>query len=45
MLKEAFPDYVAQTKPGEIAKYIIDFAINGNNLFNAKLISVSNSNP
>jgi len=45
MLNEAFPDYEAQTKPGEIAKYIIDFAINGNNLFNGKLISVSNSNP
>ena len=45
MLKEAFPDYEVQTKPGEMAKYIIDFAINGNNLFNGKLISVSNSNP
>ena len=45
ILKEAFPDYEAQTKPGEMAKYIIDFAINGNNLFNGKLISVSNSNP
>ena len=45
MLKDAFPDYEAQTKPGEMAKYIIDFAINGNNLFNGKLISVSNSNP
>ena len=45
MLKEAFPDYEAQTTPGEMAKYIIDFAINGNNLFNGKLISVSNSNP
>tara|TARA_S200000501_G_scaffold205403_1_gene193114 strand:- start:482 stop:1153 length:672 start_codon:yes stop_codon:yes gene_type:complete len=45
MQKEAFPDYEAQTKPGEMAKYIIDFAINGNNLFNGKLISVSNSNP
>lgn len=45
MLKEAFPDYEAQTKPEEMAKYIIDFAINGNNLFNGKLISVSNSNP
>jgi short-subunit dehydrogenase len=45
MLKEAFPDYEAQTKPGEMAKYIIDFSINGNNLFNGKLISVSNSNP
>ena len=45
MLKEAFPDYEAQTKPGEMAKYIIDFAINGNNLFNGKLISVSSTNP
>jgi len=45
MQKEAFPDYEAQTKPGEMAKYIIDFAINGNNLFNGKLISVSSTNP
>ena len=45
MLKEAFPDYDAQIKPKEMAKYILDFAVNGNNLFNGKLISVSNSNP
>ena len=45
MLKEAFPDYNANTKSDEMAKYIIDFAINGNKLFNGKLISVSNSNP
>ena len=45
MLKEAFPDYNAETKPEEMAKYILDFAINGNKLFNGKLISVSNSNP
>ncbi len=45
MLKEAFPDYNVNTKPDEMAKYIIDFAINGNKLFNGKLISVSNSNP
>ena len=45
MLKEAFPDYNADTKPGDMAKYILDFAINGNKLFNGKLISVSNSNP
>ena len=45
MLKEAFPDYDAETKPEEMAKYILDFAINGNKLFNGKLISVSNSNP
>ena len=45
MLKEAFPDYNVETKPQEMAKYILDFAINGNKLFNGKLISVSNSNP
>ena len=45
MLKEAFPDYNVNTKSDEMAKYIIDFAINGNKLFNGKLISVSNSNP
>ena len=45
MLKEAFPDYNADTKPGDMAKYILNFAINGNKLFNGKLISVSNSNP
>ena len=45
MLKEAFPDYNVETKPEEMAKYILDFAINGNKLFNGKLISVSNSNP
>jgi hypothetical protein len=45
MLKEAFPDYNADTKPEEMAKYIIDFALNGSKLFNGKLISVSNSNP
>ena len=45
MLKEAFPDYKVDTKPEEMAKYILDFAINGNKLFNGKLISVSNSNP
>ena len=45
MLKEAFPDYNVDTKPEEMAKYILDFAIKGNKLFNGKLISVSNSNP
>ena len=45
MLKEAFPDYNADTKPEDMAKYILNFAISGNKLFNGKLISVSNSNP
>tara|TARA_A100000164_G_scaffold377384_1_gene416428 strand:- start:691 stop:1362 length:672 start_codon:yes stop_codon:yes gene_type:complete len=45
MLKKAFPDYEAETKPEDMARYILDFAINGNKLFNGKLISVSKSNP
>ena len=45
MLKEAFPEYVAQTNPKEMANYILDFALNGGKLFNGKLISVSNSTP
>ena len=45
MLKEAFPEYVAQTIPSEMASYILDFALNGGKLFNGKLISVSNSTP
>ena len=45
MLKEAFPEYVAQTNPNEMASYILDFALNGGKLFNGKLISVSNSTP
>ena len=45
MLKKAFPEYVAQTNPNEMASYILDFALNGGKLFNGKLISVSNSTP
>ena len=39
MLKEALPEYVAQTNPNEMARYILDFALNGGKLFNGKLIS------
>jgi len=45
MLSEAFPDYNVDTKPEDMAKYILDFAMNGNKLINGKLISISNSNP
>lgn len=45
MLNEAFPDYKAQTDSNEMAEYILDFALNGNKLFNGKLISVSKTNP
>ena len=45
MLNEAFPDYKAQTDSNEMAEYILDFALNGNKIFNGKLISVSKTNP
>ncbi|GJQ06307.1 short-chain dehydrogenase [Capnocytophaga cynodegmi] len=45
MLSEAFPEYKANTSPESMAKYIFDFALNANELFNGKVIQVSNSTP
>ena len=45
MLKEAFPDYQAPTTALEMAEYIFEFALNGNKLYNGKLLQVSNSTP
>ena len=45
MLKEAFPDYQAPTTAAEMAEYIADFSLNGNKLFNGKVLQVSNSTP
>lgn len=45
MLEEAFPGYEAPTTPKQMANYIKDFSLNGNRLFNGKLIQVSNSTP
>ncbi|MBQ4915998.1 SDR family oxidoreductase [Maribacter sp. MMG018] len=45
MLEEAFPGYQAPTTPEQMARYIKDFTLNGNQLFNGKLIQVSNSTP
>jgi len=45
MLKEAFPDYQAPTTAIEMAEYIADFSLNGNRLFNGKVLQVSNSTP
>ncbi|MFJ1474019.1 SDR family NAD(P)-dependent oxidoreductase [Capnocytophaga cynodegmi] len=45
MLSEAFPEYKADTSPESMAKYIFDFALNANELFNGKVIQVSNSTP
>ncbi|WP_411896053.1 SDR family NAD(P)-dependent oxidoreductase [Winogradskyella sp. A2] len=45
MLKEAFPDYEAPTTALEMATYIKDFALTGNNYYNGKVLQVSNSTP
>ena len=45
MLAEAFPGYKAPVTANEMAKYIFDFALNGNKFHNGKLIQVSSSTP
>jgi NAD(P)-dependent dehydrogenase (short-subunit alcohol dehydrogenase family) len=45
MLKKAFPGYSGSMSPSEIAKFITDFAINGNKYFNGKVIPVAKSVP
>ena len=45
MLEKAFPDYKAPTTALEMAQYIFDFALTGNQFYNGKLLQVSNSTP
>lgn len=45
MLEEAFPGYQAPVTPLEMAIYIKDFALNGQKLYNGKLLQVSSSTP
>lgn len=45
MLEEAFPGYVAPVSAIEMAEYIMNFSLTGNNFYNGKLLQVSNSTP
>ncbi|MDV7140572.1 SDR family oxidoreductase [Maribacter sp. TH_r10] len=45
MLEEAFPGYQAPVTAFEMANYIKDFALKGHQMFNGKLLQVSNSTP
>jgi NAD(P)-dependent dehydrogenase (short-subunit alcohol dehydrogenase family) len=45
MLEEAFPGYQAPVTPNQMANYIYDFALNGHNYFNGKILPVSSSTP
>jgi len=45
MLAEAFPGYQAPISAAEMAKYIVDFTLTGNQYYNGKVLEVSSSNP
>ncbi|PWI31296.1 short-chain dehydrogenase [Flavobacteriaceae bacterium LYZ1037] len=45
MLEEAFPGYQALMTATEMAKYISEFALNGQKYYNGKMLQVSNSTP
>ena len=45
MLKEAFPDYEAPISAKDMAGYIAGFALNGNAIYNGKVLPVSSSTP
>lgn len=41
MLQEAFPGYRAPVTPEEMARFVVDFALNGYRLFNGKVLQVA----
>lgn len=45
MLEAAFPGYQAPLTSGEMASFIVDFAMNGKKYFNGKVLPVSTSTP
>ncbi len=45
MLEEAFPGYKASVSANEMADYIYNFAITGNNYYNGKILQVSSTTP
>lgn len=45
MLAEAFPGYQAPISAAEMAQYIADFTLTGNQYYNGKVLEVSSSNP
>lgn len=45
MLEEAFPGYVANISPSEMAKYVCKFAINDGLYVNGKIFSINSSTP
>ncbi|WKD84850.1 Dihydroanticapsin 7-dehydrogenase [Polaribacter huanghezhanensis] len=45
MLAEAFPGYKAATTATEMASYIFNFSLTGNQFYNGKVLQVSSTNP
>ncbi|MBX7182770.1 MAG: SDR family oxidoreductase [Bacteroidia bacterium] len=45
MLSSAFPGYIAPISDVDISRFVVDFAINGHQYFNGKVLPVSSSNP
>lgn len=45
MLEEAFPGYTAPITATEMANYIVEFSLNGNKIYNGKVLQVSSTNP
>ena len=45
MLAEAFPGYQAPLSASQMADYIFNFALTGNQYFNGKILQVSSSTP
>lgn len=45
MLEEAFPGFQAAVTPKQMAKYIVDFALSGDEFIRGKIISVSKTTP
>jgi len=45
MLEEVFPGYQAPTSANEMAAYIFDFSLNGQNFYKGKVLNVSKSTP
>ena len=45
MLEDAFPGYQAQVSAAQMAEYIIEFALKGNQFYNGKVLPISSSTP
>jgi len=45
MLAKAFPDFIANVSARQMGEYVAKFALTGHELYNGKVLQVSNSTP